>query len=890
MVKKGTKRLFSVLLSLSIAFAATLVSVQNVRADGPAIKIAVHKRLEESETLALGYWKEGGTPSGEDPYPLVEATAADYNYHLFTENGQYVLEIRNVQMNNDAVKIGIAVYGAPIILRYIGTNSIAVKEAGLYFLDSGNFRIEDGDPGSVNDSLSLSVGYYGIACSGSVTFSGGTVQSIADQHGSMGIYSSKMTVENGASVYASGYFGISCADSLTIAEDAGDVSGLGSVGQGSIGIFSSELYFKAENATLTASGQGSGHGIAATKAFFSGAGTVNAMALGSGYAIAGYEQLQINAGTVNATATNEGTAIYSESTNMEISGNAIVKAIGTYYGIKLNDAGDSKLTISGQTQVTASGGYCGISAGRGVKTDDDQVVVYSGEIDISGGTVNASCTEGSGPAIQANTKIAISGGEVNAAARGNTAILAGLRHQILNNNHNPATVIGDKTVSGSLTVSGGTVNAVATHQLSDENWFLEQSAGDNYISRLWVPTGHAAVLSADEIHLTDGHIIADGSGSASWTNIDPLSAPSEITMPIRYRLSSTDPYLYSINDPYQWAATQNYADIHFLEAVTFEEQGGSAVDDQMVPWGEAAVLPADPVRKYYHFEGWYTDAEGTQPYDFSAPVNADLTLYAKWTALIYQVSFDANGGSGDMAPITMPHGTLTLPENGFTAGMPCGVFRGWSLSADGEPLTGDSLEVTGDLTLYAIWGVQHQLTRVEAVQPGCTTTGNRAYYRCTQCGKLFSDEAASEEISAQSVVIPALGHDFAEVWETDGTSHWHQCTRCGQKTAVSAHTFGSWVHTGSHTHECTVCGYQETEECTFGDWTVTEQPTATDTGEKERTCTKCGYVEITEVPATGQEETIPDTGDGQRLWLWGLLMAASLLAAGTVERRRKPQI
>lgn len=890
MVKKGTKRLFSVLLSLSIAFAATLVSVQNVRAVVPAITIA------DSNTLALvdgqtdGYWK-AGTPSNEDPYPLEEANATNYNYHLFTENGQYVLEIRNVQMNNDAIRGGIAVYDAPIILRYIGTNSITVAEGGLYFGASGNFRIEDGDPGSVNDSLSLSAGHFGILCYGSLTFSGGIVSSSSSETVIGGIWSKKeLTIEKGASVNGSGIRGLVCETILTIAEDAGDVSGLGSVGQGSIGIFASELYFKAENATLTASGQGSGHAIAATKAFFSGAGTVNAEALGSGYAIAGYEQLQISAGTVNATATNEGTAVYSESTNMEISGNAVVTAAGKHYGIKLNDAGDSKLTISGQAQVTASGGYCGISAGRGVKTDDDQVVVYSGEIDISGGTVNASCTEGSGPAIQANTKIAISGGEVNAAARGNTAILAGLRHQILNNNHNPATVIGDKTVSGSLTVSGGTVNAVATHQLSDENWFLEQSAGDNYISRLWVPTGHAAVLSADEIHLTDGHIIADGSGSASWTNIDPLSAPSEITMPIRYRLSSTDPYLYSINDPYQWSATQNYADIHFMEAVTFEEQGGSAVDDQMVPWGEAAVLPADPVRKYYHFEGWYTDAEGTQPYDFSAPVNADLTLYAKWTALIYQVSFDANGGSGDMAPITMPHGTLTLPENGFTAGMPCGVFRGWSLSADGEPLTGDSLEVTGDLTLYAIWGVQHQLTRVEAVQPGCTTPGNRAYYRCTQCGKLFSDEAAGEEISAQSVVIPALGHDFAEVWETDGTSHWHQCTRCGQKTAVSAHTFGPWVHTGSHTHECTVCGYQETEECTFGDWTVTEQPTATDTGEKERTCTKCGYVEITEVPATGQEETIPDTGDGQRLWLWGLLMAASLLAAATVERRRKPQI
>ena len=67
----------------------------------------------------------------------------------------------------------------------------------------------------------------------------------------------------------------------------------------------------------------------------------------------------------------------------------------------------------------------------------------------------------------------------------------------------------------------------------------------------------------------------------------------------------------------------------------------------------------------------------------------------------YTVSFNANGGSGEMTPVSGVSGSYTLPENGFTA--PEGKqFKGWARSADGEVLTAP-IEVTADITLYAIW-------------------------------------------------------------------------------------------------------------------------------------------------------------------------------------------
>lgn len=77
--------------------------------------------------------------------------------------------------------------------------------------------------------------------------------------------------------------------------------------------------------------------------------------------------------------------------------------------------------------------------------------------------------------------------------------------------------------------------------------------------------------------------------------------------------------------------------------VSFETGEGSKVDFQTTADGKL-VKPADPTRDGYTFGGWYTDETCTQAYDFSTPVTADLTLYAKWTK--NAVNPGGNGGSG----------------------------------------------------------------------------------------------------------------------------------------------------------------------------------------------------------------------------------------------------
>ncbi|MDE7453330.1 MAG: InlB B-repeat-containing protein [Clostridia bacterium] len=67
--------------------------------------------------------------------------------------------------------------------------------------------------------------------------------------------------------------------------------------------------------------------------------------------------------------------------------------------------------------------------------------------------------------------------------------------------------------------------------------------------------------------------------------------------------------------------------------VTFNSNGGSAVDEKEVESGKTVQKPANPSKEGYGFGGWYTDVDCTEgnEYDFSTPVTDDLTLYAKWT-------------------------------------------------------------------------------------------------------------------------------------------------------------------------------------------------------------------------------------------------------------------
>ena len=136
--------------------------------------------------------------------------------------------------------------------------------------------------------------------------------------------------------------------------------------------------------------------------------------------------------------------------------------------------------------------------------------------------------------------------------------------------------------------------------------------------------------------------------------------------------------------------------------VTFEVNGGSAVEAQEVEAGKTATEPAKPTNGDKIFDNWYTDAEYKNVYNFSTPVTADITLYAKWNdpPTTYKVTFDSQGGSAVEAQEVEAGKTATKPANPTNGDK---IFDNWYTDAECTNVYDFSAPVTVPITLYANW-------------------------------------------------------------------------------------------------------------------------------------------------------------------------------------------
>jgi uncharacterized repeat protein (TIGR02543 family) len=142
-------------------------------------------------------------------------------------------------------------------------------------------------------------------------------------------------------------------------------------------------------------------------------------------------------------------------------------------------------------------------------------------------------------------------------------------------------------------------------------------------------------------------------------------------------------------------------DVRSTEFLPADAAGGLPVPPpQSVAIGGKAVRPVDPAKTGFEFDGWHKEAAYTTPWDFAVDtVSADVTLHAKWTAV---VSFDAKGGSPTPAAQTVTSGSLLSgPADPALAGK---TFAGWFKDAAGTSAWNFASDrVEGNMALYAKW-------------------------------------------------------------------------------------------------------------------------------------------------------------------------------------------
>ena len=121
--------------------------------------------------------------------------------------------------------------------------------------------------------------------------------------------------------------------------------------------------------------------------------------------------------------------------------------------------------------------------------------------------------------------------------------------------------------------------------------------------------------------------------------------------------------------------------------------------------------------------------------------------------------------------------TLTKTEARTPTCTEDGNSEYWTCSVCGK-LFGDengTTETTAEAVKISAAG--HSLTKTEAKAPTCTEGGNSAYWTCSVCGKLFSDENGTTETTAEAVKISAAGHSLTKA---EGGSEYWTCDLCGK--------------------------------------------------------------------------------------------------------------
>ena len=122
----------------------------------------------------------------------------------------------------------------------------------------------------------------------------------------------------------------------------------------------------------------------------------------------------------------------------------------------------------------------------------------------------------------------------------------------------------------------------------------------------------------------------------------------------------------------------------------------------------------------------------------------------------------------------------------------------WMCSRDGcgamyEDENGYSPTIAADVVVSKAT-VPHTLTKISEKETTCSEAGNTEHWKCDVCGRLFSDAEAQTETNVEAVTIPALSHQLEKTdakdadCANDGNIDYWTCSECGKIFSDAAAT------------------------------------------------------------------------------------------------------
>ena len=134
--------------------------------------------------------------------------------------------------------------------------------------------------------------------------------------------------------------------------------------------------------------------------------------------------------------------------------------------------------------------------------------------------------------------------------------------------------------------------------------------------------------------------------------------------------------------------------------VSFITEHGKTPTSQNVPYNETATDPGTLTEEGYTFDDWYTDDTYSTKFDFTQPIKRNTTVYAKWTAKDYEVSFITEHSKAPASQNVKYNGTAADPGKLTAEGY---TFIGWYTDETYTKEFDFTKPITSNTKVYAKW-------------------------------------------------------------------------------------------------------------------------------------------------------------------------------------------
>ncbi len=309
--------------------------------------------------------------------------------------------------------------------------------------------------------------------------------------------------------------------------------------------------------------------------------------------------------------------------------------------------------------------------------------------------------------------------------------------------------------------------------------------------------------------------------------------------------------------------------------ITLDPQGGAGGDaTKTATFGQATPTVKIPGRNGYSFGGYYTqkngggtqylkpDANNTATSVRNWDIASNTTLYAKWNARTYTVTFDQQGGNGGTASATatfdanMPAATMPT-RTGYTFQGYYDATSGGTLYYNADGTSARTWNKTVAATLYARWTI-NTYTIVYDLAGGEVATANPTEY--------------TVETATFTLNNPSKDHsDFLGWTGSNGDSPQLEVSIAKGSTGDKNYVANWLLHTYT----------LESDETMATDWTVTPSPvgvgqtvTATYSGTKH--VKSVTYMGVPVVTAPTAKQGLTYTGSEQALVVAGSTTGGTL--------------